>query len=60
LPPEFARSKSVDGVFFVDLPGVDQKDAIGAIHLRPYGLDAKQARPMTSLGTAPRPGRAVG
>jgi len=45
LPPEFARAERFDGVFFVDLPGSDQKDAIWAIYTRHYGLDAKQARP---------------
>jgi hypothetical protein len=30
-------------VFFVDLPGRDQKDAISTIHMQNYGLDAKQA-----------------
>jgi hypothetical protein len=28
LPPEFARAERFDGVFFVDLPGRDQKDGI--------------------------------
>jgi len=28
LPPEFARAERLDGVFIVDLPGRDQKDAI--------------------------------
>jgi len=32
-------------VFFVDLPGRDQKDAISGIYTRHYGLNAKQARP---------------
>jgi hypothetical protein len=32
-------------VFFVDLPGRDQKDAIWGIDTGHYGLDAKQARP---------------
>jgi hypothetical protein len=32
-------------VFFVDLPGRDQKDGIWGIYTRHYGLDAKQARP---------------
>jgi hypothetical protein len=45
LPPEFARAERFDGVFFVDLPGRDQKDAIWAIYTRRYGLDVKQARP---------------
>ena len=45
LPPEFARAERFDGVFFVDLPGRDQKDAIWGIYTRHYGLDGKQARP---------------
>ncbi len=45
LPPEFARAERFDGVFFVDLPGRDQKDGIWSIYQRHYGLDAKQARP---------------
>ena len=45
LPPEFARAERFDGVFFVDLPGRDQKDAIWGIYTRHYGRDAKQARP---------------
>ena len=45
LPPEFARAERFDGVFFVDLPGREQKDAIWGIYTRHYGLDAKQARP---------------
>ena len=45
LPPEFARAERFDGVFFVDLPGPDQRAAIWSIYTRHYGLDAKQARP---------------
>ena len=51
LPPEFARAERFDGVFFVDLPGRDQKDAIWGIYTRHYGLDAKQARPDDSNWT---------
>ena len=45
LPPEFARAERFDGVFFVDRPGRDQKDAIWRIYQTFYGLDTKQARP---------------
>jgi hypothetical protein len=45
LPPEFARAERFDGVFFVDLPGRDQKDGIWGIYQNYYGLDVKQARP---------------
>jgi len=44
-PPEFACAERFDGVFFVDLPGRDQTDAIWAIYTRHYELDVKQARP---------------
>jgi hypothetical protein len=45
LPPEFARAERFDGVFFVDLPGREQKDAIWGIYLSAYGLDSQQTRP---------------
>jgi hypothetical protein len=45
LPPEFARAERFDGVFFVDLPGREQKDLIWGIYTRHYGLDSQQARP---------------
>ena len=45
LPPEFARAERFDGVFFVDLPGRDQKDGIWSIYIQHYDLEAKQARP---------------
>ena len=45
LPPESTRAERFDGVFFVDLPRRDQKDAIWGIHTRHYSLEAKQARP---------------
>jgi len=41
----FARVVRFDGVFFVDLPGREQKDGNWAIRQQYYGLDAKQARP---------------
>jgi SpoVK/Ycf46/Vps4 family AAA+-type ATPase len=51
LPPEFVRAERFDGVFFVDLPGREQKDGIWSIYVRHYGLDAKQARPDDSQWT---------
>jgi len=45
LPPEFARAERFDGVFFLDLPGREQKDAIWAIYLAEYHLDDSQPRP---------------
>ena len=60
LPPEFARAERFDGVFFVDLPGRDQKDQIWGIDTRHCGLDAKQARPDDPNWTGPRSSRAAG
>ena len=45
LPPEFARAERFDGVFFVDLPGREQKDGIWGIYQQHYGLDPRQPRP---------------
>ena len=38
LPPEFSRAERFDGVFFLDLPGRDQKDAIWAMYRGLFGL----------------------
>jgi SpoVK/Ycf46/Vps4 family AAA+-type ATPase len=51
LPPEFARAERFDGVFFVDLPGREQKDGIWSIYARHYGLDLRQPRPDDSQWT---------
>ncbi|MCO8123389.1 AAA family ATPase [Stieleria sp. TO1_6] len=45
LPPEFSRSERFDGVFFVDLPGREQKDAIWTLYLELFSLDTNQRRP---------------
>jgi hypothetical protein len=45
LPPEFARAERFDGVFFLDLPGRKQREAIWDIYLAQYGLDASQPKP---------------
>jgi hypothetical protein len=45
LPPEFARAERFDGVFFLDLPGTDERDRIWPLYLNRYGLDPKQKRP---------------
>jgi AAA+ superfamily predicted ATPase len=42
LPPELVRKGRFDEVFFVDLPGVGEREAIFALQLRRRGLD--QAR----------------
>ena len=38
LPPEFSRAERFDGVFFLDLPGRIQKDAIWAMYRVVFGL----------------------
>jgi hypothetical protein len=45
LPPEFSRSERFDGIWFLDLPGREQKDAIWDIYLKMFELDADQPRP---------------
>jgi SpoVK/Ycf46/Vps4 family AAA+-type ATPase len=45
LPPEFSRAERFDGVFFVDLPTKEQRQAIWDLYIPMFGLDASQARP---------------
>jgi SpoVK/Ycf46/Vps4 family AAA+-type ATPase len=45
LPPEFARAERFDGVFFLDLPTAQEKDAIWALYRRQFDIPAVQARP---------------
>jgi hypothetical protein len=45
LPPEFARAERFDGVFFLDLPGKQQREAIWGIYLAQYGIEASQPKP---------------
>lgn len=45
LPPEFARAERFDGVFFVDLPGDTERQAIWRIYLAKFGMDANQRLP---------------
>src|SRR5205085_7199983 len=45
LPPEFSRAERFDGIFFLDLPGREEKDAIWRMYLRMFELDAQQRRP---------------
>jgi SpoVK/Ycf46/Vps4 family AAA+-type ATPase len=45
LPPEFSRAERFDGIFFLDLPNVEQRQAIWKIYLRTYQLDATQKLP---------------
>jgi SpoVK/Ycf46/Vps4 family AAA+-type ATPase len=39
LPPELMRKGRFDEIFFVDLPGPEEREAIFAIHLRKRGRD---------------------
>ena len=45
LPPEFARAERWDSVFFIDLPGEQQRRAIWDIYLQVFELDAAQPLP---------------
>jgi hypothetical protein len=45
LPPEFARAERFDGVFFLDLPGLPEKDAIWDMYRTQFAIPAGQHRP---------------
>ncbi len=45
LPPELSRAGRFDGIFFLDLPGQAEKDAIWSMYVARYGLDPSQRRP---------------
>ena len=45
LPPEFTRAERFDGVFFVDLPSREEKEAIWSLYLTVYQLEVDQPRP---------------
>ena len=45
LPPEFSRSERFDGVFFLDLPSREEKDAIWKIYRDLYEIDPEQRVP---------------
>ena len=51
LPPEFSRSERFDGVFFLDLPDREEKDAIWALYLDLFEIDAGQSAPDDSNWT---------
>jgi SpoVK/Ycf46/Vps4 family AAA+-type ATPase len=44
LPPEFSRAERWDGIFFLDLPGHQEKDAIWEMYQERFGL-GDQPRP---------------
>lgn len=45
LPAPFARAERFDGVFFVDLPSAEQRQAIWNIYLNHFGIDGGQDLP---------------
>ncbi|HQX51454.1 MAG TPA: AAA family ATPase [Planctomycetaceae bacterium] len=45
LPPEFGRSERFDGIFFLDLPGREEKDAIWNIYVDQFEIDRNQRMP---------------
>ncbi len=45
LPPEFSRAERFDGIFFCDLPGSREKEAIWRLYLERYKLAGDQKRP---------------
>jgi hypothetical protein len=45
LPPEFARAERFDGVFFLDLPNVQEKDLIWALYRKQFQIPQGQNRP---------------
>ena len=45
LPPEFSRSERFDGIFFLDLPSREEKDAIWSLYRQLYEIDASQRQP---------------
>ena len=46
LPSAFTRAERFDGLFYVGLPGVQQRRAIWRIYTERYGLDPNQAQPV--------------
>lgn len=45
LPPEFTRAERFDGVFFLDLPSTQEKDAIWQLYRGVFEIPANQLRP---------------
>jgi hypothetical protein len=46
LPPEFSRAERFDGVFFLDLPSVEERRAIWRMYVEQFALDASQPKPV--------------
>src|SRR4051812_1505212 len=45
LPPEFSRAERFDAIYFLDLPGAAEKEAIWEMYLEKFGLEPGQRRP---------------
>jgi SpoVK/Ycf46/Vps4 family AAA+-type ATPase len=45
LPPEFGRAERFDALFFLDLPGKEQKESIWRNYLNLFGLESDQPLP---------------
>jgi hypothetical protein len=45
LPPEFGRSERFDGIFFLDLPSRQEKDAIWTLYRSQFEIDRDQQKP---------------
>ena len=45
LPPEFTRAERFDGVFFLDLPNVSERDSIWSLYRSQFGIPESQSRP---------------
>jgi len=45
LPPEFTRAGRLNAVFFVVLPGLEERRRIWQIHLDRFGIDSSRRRP---------------
>jgi SpoVK/Ycf46/Vps4 family AAA+-type ATPase len=45
LPPEFSRAERFDGIFFLNLPSADERQAIWQLYLHEFELDERQRLP---------------
>ena len=57
LPPELTRAERFDGIFFLDLPEREEKDAIWRMYIEKFGL---KIRPTTPAGPRLDPRRDQG
>ena len=51
LPPEFSRAERFDGIFFLNLPGQSEREAIWTLYTEQFGLDPAQRRPQDEQWT---------